>query len=295
MFAFAILWQDYVASNNPGSAIASVAGIGAPSKVWDALRSEHQRRSMEAEANQNYAGARLEREIKLIVGHEPAAFLSNVYSNAFMDDLNLVLFPLLQRYSPYTPYLDQLNATWLDNKGSQFLVFDGSAIDGRHPWTETPATWAEVYRWYNTRTLGAHNLLLQRRLAPRFTHFEPLVHLTAHFGEDLTMPASADPVFWTMRCPLSRTGKLRALVARVLPVMMDVTGTDGRTRSFRVLLPVLGAPSLGTYLPSNLAEFAEVFSERDGRDFSVAKLEFRSLGKSAYRQDCEAEFLRALP
>jgi len=77
--------------------------------------------------------------------------------------------------------------------------------------------------------------------------------------------------------------------------MMDVTRTDGKTRSFRVLLPVLGAPSLGTYLPSSLAEFAEVFSERDGRDFSVAKLEFRSLGKSAYRRDCEVEFLRALP
>jgi hypothetical protein len=295
VFAFAILWQDYVASNNPRSAIASVVGIGAPSKVWDALRFEHLRRSMEAEASQNYAGARLEPEIKLIVGQEPAAFLSNVYSNAVMDDLNLVLFPVLQRYSAYTPYLDQLNATWLDNKGPQFLIFDGSAIDGRHPWTETPATWAEVYRWYNTRTLGAHNLLLQRRLAPRFTHFEPLAHLTAHFGEDLTMPASADPAFWTMRCPLSRTGELKGLVARVPPVMMDVTGTDGRTRSFRVLLTVLGAPSLGTYLPSNLTEFAEVFSERDGRDFSVAKLEFRSLGKSAYRQDCEVEFLRALP
>jgi hypothetical protein len=76
---------------------------------------------------------------------------------------------------------------------------------------------------------------------------------------------------------------------------MDLNEKGGRTRSFRVILPVLGAPSPGNYLPSSLAEFAEVFGEREDRDFSVAKLEFRSLGKSAYRQDCEVEFLRALP
>jgi hypothetical protein len=62
-----------------------------------------------------------------------------------------------------------------------------------------------------------------------------------------------------------------------------------------VLLPVLGAPSLGNYLPSSIREFAEVFDECKDRDFSVAKLDFRSLGKSAYRQDCEVEFLRAMP
>ena len=248
------------------------------------------------EARGNYSAAtRIEPEIKLIVGDEPVAFLSNVYSYALMDNLNLVLFPVLQRYAAYTPHLDQLDATWIDEKGPRFLIFDGLAIDGRHPWTESPATWTEVYRWYDTRKLGEHNLLLQRRVTPRFAHFEPLAHQTAHFGEALAMPASPDPVFWTMQCPLTTTGKLRALLARVPAVMMDVNEKGGRTRTFRVLLPVLGAPSLGNYLPSNLAEFAEVFSEREDRDFSVAKVEFRSQGESAYRQDCEVEFLRALP
>jgi hypothetical protein len=296
LLLFAILWQDHAATDDLGDSIASVSGIGTPSQVWDASRFEHLRSSLDAKARRNYsANTRIEPEIKLIVGHEPIAFLSNAYSNALMDDLNLVLFPVLQRYSAYTPYLDQLNATWIDSKGPRFLIFDGLAIDGRHPWTESPATWTEVYRWYNTRMLGSHNLLLQRRSEPRFTHFELLAHQTTHFGEDLVMPATPDPVFWTMRCSLSRTGKLRALLARVPAVMMDVNGRDGRTRGFRVLLPVLGAPSLGSCLPSSLAEFAEVFSEHEKRDFAVAKLEFRSLGKSAYRQDCEVEFLHALP
>jgi hypothetical protein len=81
-----------------------------------------------------------------------------------------------------------------------------------------------------------------------------------------------------MQCPSSSTGKLRMLLARAAAVMMDVDSANGRRRSFRVLLPVLGAPSLGNHPPSSLAEVAEVFNERDVRNFSVSKLEFRILG-----------------
>jgi hypothetical protein len=294
---FAILWQDYAGSNDIENAIASATGIGTPSRVWNALRFEHLRRSLDAEARENYsADNRTEPEIKLIVDHQPVAFLSDIYSNALLDDLNLVLFPVIQRYSAYTPYLDELDATWIDTKGPQFMMYNGSvAIDGRHPWTESPATWTEVYRWYNTRMLGKNLLLLERRVQPRFAKFELLAHRTVHFGEDLPMPALPDSVFWTMHCSLSTTGKLRALILRVPEVRMELSETDRPPRNFRVIVPLLEAPSLGNYLPTNLAEFAEVFGEREDRDFSVSKLEFRSLGKSAYRQDCEVKFLRALP
>jgi hypothetical protein len=76
---------------------------------------------------------------------------------------------------------------------------------------------------------------------------------------------------------------------------MDVNETDGRTREFRVILPVLGAPSPGNFLPSTLREFAEVFSEPQNPDFSVANLEFRNLGRSAYRPDCAVQFLLVVP
>jgi hypothetical protein len=296
LLLFVVLWQDHAASDDLPGAIIAVSGIDTPLRVWNASRFERLRRSLDAQAHGNYpADMRIEAEIKSIVGHEPVAFLSNGYSNALLDDLNLVLFPVLQRYSAYTPYLDELDANWIVSKGPRFLIFDGLSIDGRHPWTESPATWAEVYRWYNTRMLGTHNLLLQRRLEPRFTVFEPLAHRTTHFGEDVVMPTSPNPIFWTMQCPLSSTGKLRMLLARAPAVMMDVDRADGSRLSFRVLLPVLGAPSLGNHLPCSLAEFAEVFGERGVRNFSVSKLEFRTLGKSAYQQDCEVRFLRALP
>jgi hypothetical protein len=94
---------------------------------------------------------RLEPEIKAIVQHQPIALLSTRYSNAVMEDLNLVLYPVTQRYSACTPYLDQLKADWIREKGPRFLIFDGKALDGRHPWTEHRRDWRD--RTKSTRLL----------------------------------------------------------------------------------------------------------------------------------------------
>ena len=92
--------------------------------------------------------------MRTLIGNSSVASLSVVYSGALLDGLNLKLYPVIQRYSAYTPYLDGLNAAFIREKGPRFLLFNGFAIDHRHPWTETPAMWLEVYRWYNTRLLG---------------------------------------------------------------------------------------------------------------------------------------------
>jgi hypothetical protein len=234
----------------------------------------------------------VEPEITAIVMREPVGSLSVMYSSYLMDGLNLTLSPVIQRYSAYTPYLDRLNAAWVRDKGPRFLIFDGKSIDGRHAWTETPAMWAEVYRWYNTRFLGAHNLLLERRVAPRFAQFETLTRERLRFGVELRIPASQEPVFWSLNCSLTENGKLRKLLFRVSDVTMTVYKSGGQNDTFRVLPAVLGSPSIGNYLPGSLAEFAAVLAPDHRPDFSVEKLKFAGPGTSSYLPGCEAELLR---
>lgn len=81
-------------------AMISITGVRTPSLVWNVLRFDHLRRSLDSEGRQNYSGdSGIEPEIKSIVGREPVGFLSNVCSNALIDKLNFVLCPVVQRYA----------------------------------------------------------------------------------------------------------------------------------------------------------------------------------------------------
>jgi hypothetical protein len=293
LILFAILLQDNVASISGKVALFSVTGFDAVSVAAHAVRFSHLRQALGAEAERDHtADVTLEPEIKAIIGQEPLASLSMTYGAAAVQGLNLVIYPVIQRYSAYTPYLDEMNATWVRKKGPRFLIFDGKSIDGRHPWTETPAMWVEVYRWYRTRLLSQHHLLLERQLQPRFTSFEPLSDSKLRFGEMLKMPASSQPNFWTMNCSLTPAGKLRALLFRVREVMMTVNGPDGRSAAFRILPAVLQAPSLGSELPTDLAEFAAVFDPSETAKATVESVVFDGPGASAYAPTCDVKFFR---
>ena len=287
------LWQDNVARTRFKTAVASITGVRTVVMIWRMLPPGHLRRMLDAESRKEFpAEIRVEPQIRAVIGTEPVASLSVAYSNATMDGLNLVMYPVIQRYAAYTPYLDQRNADWVRDQGPRYMIFDAQAIDGRHPWTETPAMWAEIYRWYDTRLVGARNLLLERRSLPRFSRFETLRHERVRPGDSLAMPESAQPIFWTMNCPLTSIGRLSALLFRVPEVTMTVEPTKGDARTFRVPLAVLGAPSAGNHLPTNLKEFAEVFDADENPEFSIRTITFGGAGMWAYAAKCDVEYMR---
>jgi len=290
---YAAIWQGTVARTNPRLALWGT-GIGAPIRVANALWLPHLRRTLAAQTQKNFPPSlRLEPEIKAVIGDQPVASLSNSYNEAFIEGLNLVLYPVPQRYSAYTTHLDQLNADWIQSQGPRFLIFDGLAIDGRHPWLDTTAMWLEVYRWYQTRMLGQHTLLLERRSAPRFTRLESLGQSEMHFGQPLPMPAH-DLLFWSMKCSLNSKGRLQALLFRIADVNVTL-GQPLPETTFRVVPAVFVAPSLGDELPTDLKDFAEVFSPHAVPKDRVDSMTFAGPGISSYNPTCDVQWLRAVP
>jgi len=285
---FTLLWQDNVARIDPRLALMST-GLATPYKLWQVLKHRTGQESLRADVQETLPP--VEPEILALVQHEPIASLSVSYTNLYAAGGNLVLYPVIQRYSAYTPYLDELNAAWVRDKGPRFLIFDGNSIDGRHPWTETPAMWLEVYRWYDTRLLGAHNLLLERRPAPRFSALAPLGRSRLLQGEELRLPTSSQPVFWSLNCALSGVGKLRVFLFRVREVKMTVNQKEPN-ENFRVVLAVMAAPSPGSILPSSLPGFARLFHDSEDINPSVEELRFGGPGMKAYERECSVEFLR---
>jgi hypothetical protein len=237
-------------------------------------------------ASANYPDwLRLDPEISAAIGQATVASLSNVYTNVAAAGLNLQLYPVLQRYSAYTPALDARNAEWVRARGPNFLLFDGAAIDDRDAWAETPAMWLEVYRWYDTRLLRRQHLLLERRARPRFGALRPLGREALAIPGDLKLPDAAD--FWRADCRLTVAGRVRQALFRV-PAVGVVVYREGRgPRLARVVPAVLGVP-IPRALPATSAEFAAMF--RGEALPRVERLYFDGPGTPFYA--CMAEALQ---
>lgn len=293
-------WPNMVARGELRSAVGAVTGMRTPYMIWPLFPfSGGLRQTLQARSDARFpAEKRVEAEIRSIIGDEPVASLSEAYSDLLMDGLHPVFYPVVLRHTAYTPYLDRLNADWVREHGPRFLVFNAESIDGRHPWTDTPAMWIEVYRWYRLRFPGHRNVLLERRLDARFSQFELLSRNQVHWGEELQPPAVASAstfsgaIFWRMECAPTLAGSLRQLFFRIPEVTMNVQNQDGQAKAFRFLPAVAVAPSIGNYLPVTVAEFAAVFDDNRTPDFFVKALSFDGPGATAYPESCDFQWLR---
>jgi hypothetical protein len=255
-------------------------------------RALHQR--LERETREAFRNHSMQPEILAIVKDAPIASLSVEYSYAGPEKLNLQIYPMLQRYAAYTPYLDQRNAGWLRERGPRYLLFDGKTIDSRHFWIETPATWLEVYRWYDTRLLTTRNLLLERRARPRF---QSLVRVSSLRTPDsapgsprvLSIPAIPEPLFWTMDCHLTAEGKLMKTIMSVPEVTLALN--QSTHRPFRVIMEMLAEPVPANFLPENLKALADLLGPAPPA-LSVRSLTLAGPGLDYYTSGCSVEYQR---
>jgi hypothetical protein len=285
-----LIWVARVIRQDPLLVLADASGTRVLPLIWHTARGDIRPWLHTLSLSNCAQVAPLEPEIRSAIAGAEVASLAISYSCLAMDGLNLRLFPVPQRYSNYTPYLDDLNADWVRIQGPRLLLADWSAIDNRHPWAESPAMWLEIYRWYDTRLLGSRNLLLERRQTPRFTRLESVRDWKAPFSAGLDLDPSLHPAFWKATCRLSLQGKLAELFSRVPASTMSIVGSRPG-EPFRIVPPVLTAPVMGTYLPSDLAGMAAAFAASPPAP-SATRINFDGPGTAMYQAPCDFELLR---
>jgi hypothetical protein len=293
LIVFVVIWQGDLARVYGSTAVARASGVASAKMLAGAFPLGTLGQRLDAAVADFPQSSRIEPELVALVGQSPIASLSDSFTNVAVAGLHLTLYPTIQRFSAYTPWLDRWDAAWIRDKGPAFLLFDGKSIDGRDPWMETPAMWLEVYRWYDTRAIGSHNVLLARRTAPRFRTLETIGRFSGGLREIL-IPRSGGPVFWTMNCGYTVGGLLRKTFASIPAVMASIHETGGTTRDVQRVLPeVFVSPVFGNDLPGDLAQFAAVLSPGgDDPGFSVDRIRFGGDGISAFTSSCEGELSR---
>jgi hypothetical protein len=272
-----------------GETLSEVTGVRGFKTTWAVLDFGRLHQELDSARIALAAESPIDPAIRTIIGDRPLASLSARYAQTFAAGLQIEIYPVLQRYSAYTPYLDRLNATWIREKGPIFLLFDGETIDDRDAWAESPATWFEVYRWYNTRYLGPYQLLLERRASPRFNSLKKTQSFAIDLSAKLRLPASENVQFWEMSCAASHIGTLRKFLFRGSAVMVSIL-QEGRVRTARVIPELLVSPVI-TSMPGTLAQLARVFDPETPKLPTPETMLFDDPTRS-YSRTCQVEIFR---
>jgi hypothetical protein len=275
--------------------IGQVSGFSAIRAIWLAWRSATAGRTPGQEKilmGSRAPGPSVAPEVRGVLKDSTVAFLPWTHSAAYFDNLNVQIYPTESTFIAYTPYLDDLNAKWVRAKGPRFLILADDTYERRHPWAQSPAMWAEVYRNYETRLLTARQLLLERRREPRFARFETVESAQMPMPGELDLPPAEGASFWSLTCRMTTAGSLQNLLWRVPEMTMAVDTDDGRSKEYRSITAVLSAPVMGAWLPGSLAEFAAVLQHDPAPRFGVKKLIFGGPGASLYQSTCDVRWLR---
>ena len=168
--------------------------------------------------------------------------------------------PVFQSYNAYTPSLDRLNARHLESdRTADFAILNFSAIDGRHPFLETPLSWRALLNRYDLKLSSPEWLVLQHRNQPRYGSLVPLSRSIARWDDDIPLPESAGVLVMGPRIEQSVLGHAMSVLFRPAPVFVETTLSSGRKVSWRSVPRNLAAGFIVRPFPQDLQEVTEFF------------------------------------
>ena len=171
--------------------------------------------------------------------------------------------PVMQSYSAYTPYLDNLNATLFTRpEAAKHILLHWFFIDGRSPFIDDVASWRSLINWYDCELKRPEYLILRHRDAPRYSSSVPLGRQdVAYWNKPLIAPSIGTNEILLMRADIKQSfgGTLKSLYLGSAPVLLEFTHSSGRVTTVRTAWPNLTAGAVVSSVPENLNELGQFF------------------------------------
>ncbi len=171
---------------------------------------------------------------------QPMAIFPWETSYALANHFPLRISPVPQAYAAYTAFLDEKCARFLESSVDPpgRILFDWTALDGRHPLLDVPAWSLAMFRRYGVEAVYGKHLVLKRLAEPRFGPLRKLrterFSLNQPVRMDVTRPLIAKiHMKWNLRGAVLKfayklpelrlilTGRQRSISARVIPETLE--------------------------------------------------------------------------
>jgi hypothetical protein len=218
-------------------------------------------------------------------------------SLAILNGLNLKERPVLQSYLAYTSWLDAQNARFLaSSKASDFILYmtDSSGdIDNRPTaWNESMTKRALIqnytpcldFRRQEPLESATENLVVLRRSADARL-YEPIStnKVTLALDQPLDIPASTNYEFLWLEAARTPRGQLAAFLSQPAEMTVEYEYSDGTSRRYRAILPILKTGVLINYRIESADEIRRWLAADMTGNVTARSLRFQSTSPWAFR------------
>ena len=170
-----------------------------------------------------------------IIGDAPVDAISNVQIVALTNNLNYRPRPVIQSYSAYTPYLQDLNLSFFRSENRPaYILFSLETIDGRFPMLDDAAALPYILKNYELIWQDEFILLLKsRQQKTQDLHLKKINEQVITFGEHINLSK------WEHSAVLMRVDIKPTIAGRIMrfffrpQVLYLHTSMPGRTKDFR--------------------------------------------------------------
>ncbi|MBD2305292.1 hypothetical protein H6G17_07170 [Chroococcidiopsis sp. FACHB-1243] len=259
--------------------------------------------SVQANSNNNLAAEKLPASMTSIVEDKKIDIVPWEISLVAANNLNWKPRPIFQSYSAYTTALDNINFKSLSAEPRDYIFYDFSAIDGRHPFFDEPRTFAYIFCNYklnsylpksvepNKFSYPTNLLLLEKLLSSGCSSSVSTSKMsTVRWNNSQHVEASDRSIILAkVKFTYSLFGKIYKSLFRSPPVTMQVTYADGSKRDYRIIPENSENGVIVSHLPKDDNEALSFF--RRQLPAPVQSFRFHATNSLLYSSTIEINFL----
>lgn len=184
-------------------------------------------------------------QLSALIGRASVDVFHYEQSIALLNGLEFRPRPIFQSYSAYTTRLAWRNWRFYHTPATapEFVLWKHQTIDGRFPTLDDAVVVSELARGYLPVAEERDYLLLRRRepLPPARLERQLILERGVQFDQEIELPAAGPHPRWLqVDLPLSRLGRLRALLHKPPQVFLVTKDAGGAERTWRLLPRMTG-------------------------------------------------------
>jgi len=200
------------------------------------------------------------------------------------NKLNYTPRPILQSYTVYTPYLEQMNFEFYNSsRAPEFVIYDFAAIDGRYPLFDESKVNLTYIKNYNVAEIfdfeGRKVALLQKKSDFKPIKFEKVKEY-AMFLETPLVPKK--DIYYEIGIYNNITGKIVSIFQHAPEIRLEIKLKDGTIREFRTSKLLLETGLFSDKFIGNTSEFISLFNALNENQ-DIKYYNFRPLNNSLFK------------